>query len=47
MYKVTIFFYDSPPVVEYVELDRKSLEWFTTEWQSNNKTILRILIERY
>jgi hypothetical protein len=45
MYKVTIFFYDSPPMIEYSELDRESLEWITTEWQSINDSIHHISIE--
>ena len=47
MYKVTIFFYDSPPIVEYSKMDRESLEWACCEWQSNNDSIHHISIEEY
>ena len=45
MYKVTIFFYDSPPIIEYSKMDRESLEWVVTEWQSNDDSIRHISIE--
>jgi hypothetical protein len=45
MYKVTIFFYDSPPIEKFSEWDIESLEWITAEWQSNDDSIHHISIE--
>jgi hypothetical protein len=45
MYKVTIFFYDSPPIEKFSEWDIESLEWIAAEWQSNDDSIHHISIE--
>lgn len=45
MYKVTIFFYDYPPIEKFSEWDIESLEWITAEWQSNDDSIHHISIE--